>query len=290
MQFYKYHGLGNDYLIIDPATAPTPLNQPLVAPWAVAICDRQRGVGADGIVHGPLPQSTDNSFACEIWNPDGSRAEVSGNGLRIFARYLLDAGYVAPVPDATIAFTLHSGGRAVPVLAHADGLISVTLGEAHVRFLQSVADLGLDETNDGLGAPVLIDVGNPHCVFFPDAHLPVNPALARQWGAQIEHAPLFPQRTNVQFARVRASNYIDIEIWERGAGYTLASGSSSCAVAVAAVASGRCQSPVTVHMAGGSLIITVEHIDARYRVTLTGPVTPVFGGNFDARWLDALTG
>lgn len=288
MQFSKYHGLGNDYLVVDPATAPAPLNRGLLADWVIALCDRQRGIGADGIVYGPL--TDDDFFACEIWNPDGSQAEVSGNGLRIFARYLLDAGYIGPSQDGNrISYTLQSGGRRVPVTAYPDQTISVQLGEASARLLQSIADLGLDAEDSGLGAPILVNVGNPHCVFFPAPHIPINAELAQHWGPHVEHAPLFPLRTNVQFGRVLSANQIQAEIWERGAGYTLASGSSSCAVAVAAVASGRAHSPLTVYMPGGWLSVTVENEQTPFNVTLIGPVTPVFSGVLDPAWLASLS-
>ena len=114
MHYHKYHGLGNDYLVLDPKTLPSPLDGCMTAAWAAAICDRNRGVGGDGIVYGPLHVDglPADHFSCQIWNPDGSIAEVSGNGLRIFARYLRDAGYVDRFATEC---TLHSGGRAVSI-------------------------------------------------------------------------------------------------------------------------------------------------------------------------------
>ena len=275
--FYKYQALANDYLILDPARQPAELAQGLTSAQVHAICDRHRGVGSDGIVYGPLPDAAAQSghFACVIWNPDGSQAEVSGNGLRIFARYLVDAGYISWERERTCV--LHSGGRAAPITYgnRPDAPIRVELGRA-------LAALG-PETLPGdllvaLGLPTCVDVGNPHCVFFPSG--PIDESLARRWGALVENDPAFPHRTNVQFVRVIDSHAITIEIWERGAGYTQASGSSSCAAAVAAIHRGLCLSPVTVHMPGGELAVDLIFDGADWRVALTGPVTPVFWGEF----------
>lgn len=291
MHFHKYHGLGNDYLVLDPAYLPPPLDQSMRPVWATAICDRSRGIGGDGVVYGPLRAESDiaaQRFACQIWNPDGSRAEVSGNGLRIFARYLRDAGYL---PAATLLCTLLSGGRVTPVNfgADVDDPIQVALGQATV---QPIADLSISVADVAelarLGRPWAVNVGNPHCVFFPDVALAVDERLARRWGPLIEHAPPFPNRANVQFARPLDRHNLAIEIWERGAGYTLSSGSSSCAASVAAVASGRCASPLTVHTAGGALTVHVTADGANWQVALTGPVVPIACGCFTPQWIQSL--
>ena len=144
MHFHKYHGLGNDYLILDPAHLPPPLDRAMRPVWAASICDRSRGIGGDGIVYGPLTEESDAAalrFACQIWNPDGSQAEVSGNGLRIFARYLRDTGYL---PTATLSCTLLRGGRTIPVQfgPDRDDSIHVGLGQAT---LHALSDLRLSE-------------------------------------------------------------------------------------------------------------------------------------------------
>lgn len=283
--FWKYHGLGNDYLILDPAHLPPPLNTGLTPAWTRRICDRHRGVGGDGIIFGPLSgeDAMDRVFACQIWNPDGSQAEVSGNGLRIFARYLLDAGYVREPTKGPVF--LHSGSRVSTVTypAEPDGFIQVSLGQAR---LLPTPDLPADALA-ALGPGVAVDVGNPHCVFFPAeaGAAAVDAALARRWGPAIENHRAFPRRTNVQFARITGPDLLAIEIWERGAGYTLASGSSSCAAAVAAVATGRCTSPLHVDMPGGRLHVMVEPAGDDWSVHLAGPVTPVARGRFMDEWL-----
>lgn len=274
--FYKYHALGNDYLIVDPAQQSGAMARELTPTQAIAICDRHRGVGSDGIVYGPLAEETRSGhFACEIWNPDGSIAEVSGNGLRIFARYLLDAGYVSL--EETSACVLHSGGREIPISYgdRPDTPIRVELGRAAISSEPLTLPPDLLVT---LGPATLVDVGNPHCVFLPA--VPINESLARRWGPIVESHPVFPQRTNVQFVRVIDAHTIAIEIWERGAGYTQASGSSSCAAAIAAIQRGGCASPVTVRMPGGELTIDVSPYGKEWHVALTGPVTPIFVGHW----------
>lgn len=282
MHFHKYHGLGNDYLVLDPARLPHPLNRQMTAAWAVAICERNQGIGGDGIVYGPLRVDglPADHFACQIWNPDGSVAEVSGNGLRIFARYLADAGYI----DASATrCTLHSGGRTVPITFADNGhVISVGLGRATVMKLPTAPVSGADE----LGEVWAVNVGNPHCVFFPTDATAVDATLAQRWGPLVETAPLFPNRTNVQFARAIDLHRLSIEIWERGAGYTLASGSSSCAAAVAAVASERAVSPVRVQMAGGTLDIEIDLVDDAWHVTLAGGVVAIAAGEFSDEWIE----
>lgn len=283
MHYHKYHGLGNDYLVLDPKTLPSPLDGCMTAAWAAAICDRNRGVGGDGIVYGPLCLDglPADHFACQIWNPDGSIAEVSGNGLRIFARYLRDAGYLDMF--ATVC-TLHSGGRAVSITfgAGEDDAIGVGLGVATASRLSSPPVADADE----LGDAWTVNVGNPHCVFFPVEGVTVDAVLARRWGPRVEVAELFPNRTNVQFVRVLDRHNLYIEIWERGAGYTLASGSSSCAVALAAIASGCADSPVMVQMPGGALRIDVAAAGEARSVTLSGPVVRVAAGEFAMSWIE----
>jgi diaminopimelate epimerase len=295
MHFYKYHGLGNDYLVLDPAQLPAPFNHGLRSAWVRAICDRLRGIGSDGIVYGPLQEGSDRfarHFACRIWNPDGSEAEVSGNGLRIFARYLLDASYLPdPATVPSLSCLLICGGRTIPVTYGdmVEAPIQVGLGQATIRPLSDLAIPPIEMASIAqLGQPWFVNVGNPHCVFFPLAELPLDRSLACYWGPLIETASSFPSRTNVQFARPLDRHRLAIEIWERGAGYTLASGSSSCAAATAAVAIGHCASPVTVTMPGGVLHVQVEPAGADWYVSLSGPVTAIGCGSFAPGWYQSL--
>lgn len=281
MRFWKYHALGNDYLVLDPRHWPTPPD----GPKARRLCDRHRGIGADGILYGPIPDQP--PFSLLIFNSDGSQAEKSGNGLRIFARFLRQMGYV----NGRTTLTLRTPqAEAVIELLSPDGSTSrVAMGKASA---DSVA-LGLVgpprttwHEQIHVGGHVLrcslVSVGNPHCVVWADASdLKANSlkALAMRYGPLIEGHEMFPNRTNVQFARVLDQGQIQIEIWERGSGYTLASGSSSCAVAAAAHHLGLVGPDVTVHMPGGALDVA---IGADGTLWLTGPVTYVCQGTCSA--------
>jgi len=290
--FFKYHALGNDYLVLDPAAWPEPPGAGL----ARAICDRRRGVGADGVLWGPilkagaLARSAVPTFALRLFNPDGSEFEKSGNGLRIFARYLWDRG-LARTPD--FALDTPGGLVAARVLDAAGTQIALEMGR--VSFHSDAIGLAgppreaLDEAVAAAGLPLRViaaTIGNPHCVLFLDAQTPgtraalgdLGEALARRLGPELERCPLFPRRTNVQFAEVVDRHTLRIEIWERGAAYTLASGTSSCAAAAAAVRTGRCASPVTVQMPGGAMLVEVAEDGS---VRLTGPVAFVCSGQVD---------
>lgn len=275
-RFHKYHALGNDMVVIDPATCSIDL-----APAAVRlICDRHVGVGADGVCYGPLPGQT-RPLTMRFFNPDGSEAEKSGNGLRIFARYLWDVGYVN-----SRSFTVAINDERIPVQVLDETATRLALGMGQLTFHS--ADIPVSGPPRMVVAETMVfsgqeyevtavSVGNPHCVVFTE-----EPDAVRTFGPIIERAPVFPNRTNVQSVRVIDEHTIQIEIWERGAGYTLASGTSACAAAGAAIKTGRCQSPIEVHMAGGTAEV---HIDGSWQVTLTGTVTAVYRGTFASDFL-----
>jgi len=258
--YVKSHGLGNDYIVIDPAKVPFE-----VTPEAVRlICDRHRGVGSDGILLVAPGDGAD--FGVRIFNPDGSEAEKSGNGARIFAKFLRDHRYTE-----ADRFTLHTAG----------GRVSCILRLEHGRVVQVTVDMGqarvdpLDAIEvDGRRIEVTsVSMGNPHCVVIvPDlAEVDVH-AL----GPKIERHPAFPKGTNVQFAQVVSRSEVRILIWERGAGYTLASGSSSCAVAAACHRRGLVDRSVTVSMPGGQLAIAIAE-DGEIR--MHGPVEEICEGD-----------
>jgi len=271
--FYKYHGLGNDYLVIDPARFDVTLNRESIR----LICDRNYGVGSDGILYGPL-RAEDGSIRVRIFNPDGSEAEKSGNGLRIFARYLVEAGYVTS-PDFQIDT---KGGR---VSVHLDApdcrLMTVSMGiltfdseSIPVRGPKREVLLEPLEVNDHGLKICAVSIGNPHCVVVRDE---VDRNLALALGPMIEEHSLFPDRTNVQFMKVLDRRNIQIEIWERGAGYTLASGSSSCAAAGVAFKLGYCDPDIRVHMPGGTIDVSIS---TDLSVRIRGEVSAVFSGDF----------
>lgn len=272
MRFYKYHALGNDYIVMNPADFPG-WSEPSVAQIRV-ICHRNFGAGSDGILWGPLP-SKDSEFGLRIFNPDGSEAEKSGNGLRIFSRYLWDAGLVkSPVftietPGGHVRSEIKDGGKLITVDM---GRVSFTSTKIpHVGAEREVINesiTALDRTFTYCAATI----GNPHCVVpLPE----VSAELAHKYGPHLETHANFPRKTNVQFLQVIDRANIRIEIWERGAGYTLASGSSSSAAASVARKLGLVDANVTVHMPGG--IIGIE-IGDDYAVRMTGTVNRVATG------------
>ena len=361
MLFHKYHALGNDYIVLNPADFPYWTPAPTVAQIR-AVCHRNFGVGSDGILWGPLP-SQKSQFALRIFNPDGSEAEKSGNGLRIFSRFLLDQKLVT-TPD----FTIETPGGNVRSIIKEDGrLITVAMGRvsfdsdkipvaieylghnvaqtaksasapakgranppgeppletaqpeaspypesasapanveaASRRFSESESGKmplplhtpdpasspsALQSFSPSFNAPLRVldrdfticaaTIGNPHCVI-PLPAAEVTPETAHRYGPHFETHPAFPRKTNVQFLHVIDRANIRIEIWERGAGYTLASGSSSSAAAAVAHRLGLVDRDITVHMPGG--IITIE-IGDNYDILMTGPVTKVSTGKMSA--------
>lgn len=279
--FSKFHALGNDYVVLDPTRITFEPTVRLIQ----ALCDRHRGIGSDGILFGPLPVPGDpTAFGLRVFNPDGSESEKSGNGLRIFARYLLEAGHVQG-PRCRIHV---SGGLAeIHYLAGDGSLVQVDMGlpsfkAGDIPFTAVASHLEVLETPLFLPTgPVTItalSVGNPHCVIFPGQ---VSPAEAQRLGPRIEHHPDFPNRVNVQLVEVLDRKRIRIEIWERGAGYTLASGSSSCAAAAACRRLGLVDEHLTVAMPGGTLDIAFTD---QGRILMSGPVQPVYQGHLHAGW------
>jgi diaminopimelate epimerase len=280
-RFTRGHGLGNDYLVM----VEHELSRPLSVGAIRRICDRNWGVGSDGILL--LVPSSRADFGVRIFNPDGSEAEKSGNGLRIFAKFLRDHGHAK-----TDTFTVDTLGGVVECRCHVMdgrvGAVTVEMGKATFRAPEipmngpdrEVVGVPLDVQGQLLKVTA-VSVGNPHCVVFVDR---LDEAETRRLGPLIETHPAFPNRINVQFARVHARDTVDILIWERGAGWTLASGSSSCGVACAAVRNGFTDRQVTVRMPGGQLRIEVRQ---DWSIRLEGPVeevcTGVLSSEFEAQ-------
>ena len=248
MRLSKWHGLGNDYLLVEQAELPVPLTPERVK----RICDYHFGVGSDGILE---VVSADNDTAeVIIWNPDGSVAELSGNGTRIAARWL----------------ARRAGANEVRILVGPRMVLARLQGERHVEQEMGAVAVGEPETIDVDGEAVEltpVSVGNPHAVI---QRVPNRTELLRL-GPLIEHHARFPERTNVQLVRVDGEHELTVGVWERGAGETLSSGTSAVAASAAAVANGWCESPVTVHLAGGDLRVELEDGHAR----LTGPAEEI---------------
>jgi diaminopimelate epimerase len=248
MKLSKWHGLGNDYLLVEQAELPVPLTPERVK----RICDYHFGVGSDGILE---VVSADNDTAeVIIWNPDGSVAELSGNGTRIAARWL----------------ARRAGANEVRILVGPRMVLARLKGERDVEQEMGAVAVGEPETIDVDGEEVEltpVSVGNPHAVI---QRVPNRVELLRL-GPLVEHHPRFPERTNVQLVRVDGDHELTVGVWERGAGETLSSGTSAVAASAAAVANGWCESPITVHLAGGDLRVEVEDGHAR----LTGPAEEI---------------
>jgi diaminopimelate epimerase len=284
--FFRGHGLGNDYIVVDPKALSfklTPKNIEL-------ICNRNWGLGSDGIL--ALVPSKKADFGLRIFNPDGSEAEKSGNGLRIFARYLH-----AMSKTRKKRFTVETKGGLVTIDIHLDrqgdaSAVTVEMGRATFKPAALPCTLPADELIqqpiEAAGRSLTftgVSVGNPHCVVFRQA----NDSWSREdllaLGPALEHHAIFPKRTNVQLAIPTGPKEMFILIWERGAGETQASGSSSCAAASAAVRLGLVKSPVTVKMPGGTLNIDVAQ---DFSLTMTGPVAEVARGTLSPSFVRSL--
>jgi len=256
--FFRGHGLGNDYIVMDPKELTFRLTPKNIK----AVCDRNWGLGSDGIL--ALVPSKKADFGLRIYNPDGSEAEKSGNGLRIFARYLHATGKTKKKH-----FTVETKGGLVTIDLHLDrhgdaSAVTVEMGQATFKPAALPCTMAVDELIqqpiDAAGRALSftgVSVGNPHCVVFKQAGESWSREDLLKFGPVLENHSLFPKRTNVQLAVPTGPKEIFILIWERGAGETQASGSSSCAAASAAVRLGLVKSPVTVKMPGGTLNIEV---------------------------------
>jgi len=285
MRFHKYHALGNDYIVLDPADFPG-WAEPTAAQIRV-ICHRNFGIGSDGILWGPLPAGPASAgaraFGLRIFNPDGSEAEKSGNGTRIFARYLWDreiaktAVFDIQTPGGVVRADIRNSGRLIVMDM---GRVSFSSDKIPVKGPARDVINERIEAGDRVFEFCAATIGNPHCVIvLPE----ISPDLARRHGPLIEVNPLFPNRTNVQFLQVLDRANIRIEIWERGAGYTLASGTSSSASAAVARRLGLIDRDVTVHMPGGALGI---QIGDEYAIRMTGTVNRVADGSMNAEMFD----
>ena len=268
LAFMKMHGLGNDFVVLDARQ-----HQAVVTPaLAQALGDRHLGIGFDQLA---VIETNGSDTHLTFYNSDGSLSAACGNATRCIARYLMDETGAADIQ-------LITERGALQALDLGERITSVNMGHPQLEW----QDIPLSRAMDTLalpidGAPTATGMGNPHCTFFVDDLEAVDvPAL----GASIEHHPLYPQRTNVQVAQVTGENHIRMRVWERGVGMTLASGSSSCAVAVAAARRGLTGRSVTIELDGGAL-----QIDWRDDgVWMSGPTMHVFNGTLTKAFLDSL--
>lgn len=271
--FVKSHGLGNDYIVLDSESINFELNTNTI----IKICDTHYGIGSDGILLKTASSNAD--FGIRIFNPDGSEAEKSGNGLRIFCKYLFDYGFT----DKTI-FTVETisniiTAKIIEIKNEKAQIVEIEMGKA--EFVSSKIPVALNSPEcinykitilDKTFLINCVSIGNPHCVIYCDY---IDENLAKKYGSIIEQHELFPNRINVQFAQVVSPTEVKIEIWERGAGYTFASGSSSCAVACMSYKLGYTSNEVAIQMPGG--IINVS-IDKDWNIQMIGNVREIASG------------
>lgn len=271
--FVKSHGLGNDYFVLNEADLSFKLDEKTIQ----HLCDVHYGIGSDGILLKVASKKAD--FGLKIYNPDGSEAEKSGNGLRIFAKYLYDYGH-----SSGKKITIETLGGIVTAEVTREtskkaNLVQVDMGKA--VFSSHSVPVMCDEAEcfdhplniiDETYLVNCVSVGNPHCVILRDKLIL---AEIMKHGSEIENHPLFPNRINVQFAKVLSRSEVEILIWERGAGYTLASGSSSCAVAAVMVKKGLTDRKLSLKMPGGTLHIEV---DEAWNIRMEGEVREIASG------------
>lgn len=275
IKFTKYHGLGNDFILIDNRNHPKPLVSP---EQAVQMCDRHFGIGADGVIFA-LPGKDGTDYTMRIFNSDGSEPEMCGNGIRCLARFIAElegntqknksylintlAGVITPRLEENEQVTVDMG---CPQLMAAQ--IPTTLTSATEKVISHPLEVAGREW-----LVTCVSMGNPHCITFVED---ISVIALESIGPQFEHHPAFPQRTNTEFMEVVRSDYLKMRVWERGAGITLACGTGACASVVAGVLTQKSSNRCTVELPGGCLIIHWDKTDNR--VYMTGPAKRVFTG------------
>lgn len=274
IKFTKYHGLGNDFILIDNRSSSIPAITPIEA---IKLCDRHFGIGADGVIFA-LPGVNNTDYTMRIFNSDGSEPEMCGNGIRCFAGFVADLEGEERNKDK---YRIHTLGGVITPQLMPDGQVKVDMGlprllageipttitnaeEKVINHSLEVAGKSWDVT--------CVSMGNPHCITFVDdvAAIPLQAI-----GPSFEHHPVFPQRINTEFVEVVSRDYVKMRVWERGAGITLACGTGACATLVAGVLTGKCDRAATVELPGGLLYI--EWSDEQ-RLYMTGPAEKVFTG------------
>jgi diaminopimelate epimerase len=271
--FVKIHGLGNEYVVLDSSNIDFKLT-----PQAIKrICNIHFGIGSDGIVM-KVP-STKADFGFRVFNPDGSEAEKSGNGLRIFCKYVYDYSFANSRQFSVETLKDIVYAEIVEAEAGKARLIRVDMGKAIFNSREIPVNSDLPEflgqkitAGDREFTVNCVSVGNPHCVVVVDK---LDLAEVKKYGPLLENHPMFPNRINVQFARPLSDHDAEMLIWERGAGHTLASGSSSCGCSSVLVKLGLIKGDLTMHMEGGDLKI---QIDSEFSIRMTGPVREIAHG------------
>ncbi|EPS67996.1 hypothetical protein M569_06771, partial [Genlisea aurea] len=282
LHFVKYHGLGNDFILVDNLESLVPKITP---EKAVKLCDRNFGVGADGVIVA-MPGTNGTDYTMRIFNSDGSEPEMCGNGVRCFARF------VAQLRNLTgkQSFTVSTGAGLIIPEIQEDGKVRVDMGEPILKASEVPTRLPPNRGESAVMAKLDVDgltwsvtcvsMGNPHCVTFgseSSEDLQLDELNLTEIGPKFEHHPMFPSRTNTEFVQIFSSNHLKMRVWERGAGATLACGTGACAVVVAAVLEGRASRNCRVDLPGGPL--EIEWNEENNHVYMTGPAEAVFYGS-----------
>jgi len=274
ISFVKYHGLGNDFILVDNRQQPEPIITP---EQAILWCDRHFGIGADGVIFA-LPGQAGTDYTMRIFNSDGSEPEMCGNGIRCLARFIADLEGT----NAQEIYRIHTlAGVIVPKL-EANGQVTVDMGFPRLRAAEIPTTLAAAE-QQVVNQPIevagkswqvtCVSMGNPHCITFVEDVAAIS---LEAIGPQFEHHPTFPQRTNTEFIEVVSRDYLKMRVWERGAGITLACGTGACAALAAGVLNDLCDRRATVELPGGCLEIEWSAVDQR--LYMTGPAQQVFSG------------
>ncbi|UNU26124.1 diaminopimelate epimerase [Microcoleus vaginatus] len=274
IEFAKYHGLGNDFILIDNRHS----SEPVITPeQAVDLCDRHFGIGADGVIFA-LPGQNDTDYTMRIFNSDGSEPEMCGNGIRCLAKFIADL----EGSQAKTQYRLHTLAGVISPELRSDGQVKVDMGvprllAAEIPTTLAAADAkAIDvpiEVADKSWSVTCVSMGNPHCITFVED---VAAIALETVGPQFEHNKAFPQRTNTEFIEVVRSDYVKMRVWERGAGVTLACGTGACAAVVAGVLVGKCDRATAVELPGG--VLEIEWAEVSGRIYMTGPAQRVFTG------------
>ncbi|MEO8890543.1 MAG: diaminopimelate epimerase [Coleofasciculaceae cyanobacterium] len=272
IEFTKYHGLGNDFILIDNRGDSSPM---ITQEQAVQWCDRNFGIGADGVIFA-LPGQDGTDYTMRIFNCDGSEPEMCGNGIRCLAHFLSELSGVANKTE----YRIYTLGGVMMIKIQGDS-IKVDMGIPMLAADQIPTTLAAAD-DQVVNAPLevaektwqvtCVSMGNPHCITFVDDVAAIDLATL---GRQFEHNAAFPQRTNTEFVQVVRPDYLKMRVWERGAGATLACGTGACATVVAGVLTGMSERKCTVELPGGCL--EIEWADNQ-RVYMTGPAKKVFTG------------
>jgi diaminopimelate epimerase len=272
LQFVKYQGLGNDFILVDNRAS----SEPIVTPeQAEKLCDRHFGIGGDGVIFA-LPGQNGTDYTMRIYNSDGSEPEMCGNGIRCMARFIADL----EGSSAKESYTIHTLAGLITPKLNADGQVTVDMGKPRLTAAEIPTTLGAEqvvnlplEVAGQTWQVTCVSMGNPHCITFVDD---VQAIDLEKIGPLFEHHTVFPQRTNTEFIEVVRPDYLKMRVWERGAGITLACGTGACASLVAAVLNGKSDRKATIELPGGPLLIEWAADD---RIFMTGPADRVFAGN-----------